>query len=124
MDARLLTRTLLLALLVTTCPSTRAADDYYAEVRFEVAVSAILLGRVNGSMRSNIEGVAAALSYAYDCSEVRQGFLRNYAAVADGLVEYSKTPWGKLSGPEYGNLTVAGALHSYVVNVLKCRRRD
>ena len=124
MNIRLISRSSLVGLTLLTSAYAHASDDFYSEVRFEEAVRAILLGGVSLPMRSNIEGAAAALSYAYDCSNVSPGFLRSFARVADGLVQYSKTPWGKLSGPEYGNLTVAGALHSHVVNVLKCRRRD
>lgn len=112
----------LLALL--SLGSAHAADDYYSEVRLEVAVRAISLSTVDPLMRSHIEGTAAALSYVYDCSAVSPGLLRSFVRVSDALVQYSKSDWGKFSGPEYGNLTVAGALQAYVTRDLKCRIRE
>lgn len=103
--------------------SAYAADDYYSEVRLEVAVRAISLSTVDPLMRSHIEGTAAALSYVYDCSAVSPGLLRSFVRVSDALVQYSKSDWGRL-GLEYGNLTVAGALQAYVTRDLKCRIRE
>ena len=115
---------LLPVLALLSLGSAHAADDYYSEVRLEVAVRAISLSTVDPLMRSHIEGTAAALNYAYDCSVISPGLLRSFVRVSDALVQYSKSDWGRLSGPEYGNLTVAGALHSYVTRHLKCRPRE
>jgi hypothetical protein len=89
---------LLLVGLSVSCASY-AADDYYSEVRLEVAVRAIERKSVDPVMRSHIEGVAAALSYSYDCSKVNPGFLRSFVKVSDALVDYSKSDWGQRSGP-------------------------
>jgi hypothetical protein len=120
---RTLTR-LLPFLALLSLGSAHAADDYYSEVRLEVAVRTISLSTVDPLMRSHIEGTAAALSYVYDCSAVSPGLLRSFVRVSDALVQYSKSDWGKLSGPEYGNLTVAGALQAYITRDLKCRIRE
>lgn len=115
---------LLQVAVATLLPSpSSAAEDYYAEVPLRIAVQAIADGSVEPRLRSNIEGVATALSYVYDCSEVSPGFLRSMDRVSAALVEYSKAGFGSLSGPEYGNLTVAGALHAYVTLTLKCTLR-
>lgn len=100
----------------------RADGNYYREVLLDDAVRAIKQGKIAPTLRSHIEGAAAALSYAYDCSTDNTGFLRRFDRLTDALVKYSESDWGNLDlRHEVG--TVAGTLHYYVTEHLKCRPR-
>jgi len=101
----------------------RAQGDYYLEVRLDDAVRAIRQDKITSTLRSHIEGAAAALSYAYDCSTDTTGFLRRFDRLTDALVKYSESDWGKLD-LRHGVGTVAGTLHYHVTERLKCRPRN